>query len=96
MALDYTKLPDDTEQLKQMLLQQSAWVESLKAEVLRLRRWQFGRSSEAIDLSVAPGEVVALLGPSGSGKCRAPLVRNRRQRARSRSAASRGHRCRQN
>ncbi len=54
MALDYTKLPDDTEQLKQMLLQQSAWVESLKAEVLRLRRWQFGRSSESIDLSVAP------------------------------------------
>src|SRR5690606_23050147 len=27
---------------------------SLKAEVLRLRRWRFGRSAEAIDPGVAP------------------------------------------
>jgi transposase len=30
------------------------WVEALKAEVIRLRRWRFGRSSEIIDASIAP------------------------------------------
>jgi transposase len=54
MALDYATLPEDTEQLKQLLLRHVAWVESLTAEVLRLRRWRFGRSSEVIDVNVAP------------------------------------------
>jgi transposase len=54
MALEYTQLPDDPEELKQLLLKQASLVEALKAEVLRLRRWRFGRSSEAIDTSIAP------------------------------------------
>jgi transposase len=54
VALDYAALPDDTEELKQLLLKHSAWVEALKEEVVRLRRWRFGRSSEVIDVNVAP------------------------------------------
>jgi len=54
VALKYTELPDDNEELKQLLLKHSVWVEALKEEVVRLRRWQFGRSSEVIDASVAP------------------------------------------
>lgn len=54
MALDYASLPNDPEELKQQLLKHAAWVEQLKAEVLRLRRWRFGRSAEALDPSVAP------------------------------------------
>lgn len=54
MALNYATLPDDPEELKQQLLRHDAWVEALKEEVIRLRRWRFGRSSEAIDTSVAP------------------------------------------
>jgi hypothetical protein len=54
MALEYAQLPDDLEELKQMLLKHSSVVEALRAEVLRLRRWRFGRSSEIIDTSIAP------------------------------------------
>lgn len=54
MALEYAKLPNDPEELKQLLLQHSAWVEALKSEVIRLRRWRFGRSSEVIDPSILP------------------------------------------
>lgn len=65
MTLDYASLSDDPEELKQQLLKHAAWVEALKAEVLRLRRWRYGRSAEAMDLRVAPelplagGEVTA-------------------------------------
>ena len=38
----------------QLLLSRDALVEALKQEVIRLRRWRFGRSSEVIDASVAP------------------------------------------
>lgn len=54
MALEYSKLPNDIEALKQLLLQHSHWVDSLTEEVLRLRRWRFGRSSELIDVSILP------------------------------------------
>lgn len=54
MALEYAKLPNDPEELKQLLLQHSTWVEALKAEVIRLRRWRFGRSSEVIDPGILP------------------------------------------
>ena len=54
MALEYSKLPDDPEELKQLLLQHAQWVEVLRAEVLRLRRWRFGRSSEIIDPNISP------------------------------------------
>ena len=54
MALEYATLPNDAEELKQLLLKHAAWVEALKEEVIRLRRWRFGRSSEVIDASIAP------------------------------------------
>jgi transposase len=54
MALEYAQLPDNLEELKQMLLKHSSVVEALRAEVLRLRRWRFGRSSEVIDTNIAP------------------------------------------
>ena len=38
----------------QLLLSRDALVESLKEEVIRLRRWRFGRSSEVIDANMAP------------------------------------------
>jgi hypothetical protein len=37
VALEYAKLPNDTEELKQLLLQHSHWVEALREEVIRLR-----------------------------------------------------------
>ncbi len=54
MALEYAQLPNDPEELKQLLLKHSSWVEVLRAEVIRLRRWRFGRSAEVIDTSLAP------------------------------------------
>ena len=54
MALEYAKLPNDAEELKQLLLKHAGWVDALREEVLRLRRWRFGRSSEVIDVGVAP------------------------------------------
>jgi transposase len=54
VALDYAKLPNDPEELKQLLLQHSTWVDALREEVIRLRRWRFGRSSEVIDVAVLP------------------------------------------
>jgi transposase len=54
VALDYASLPSDIEELKQQLLRHAAWVEALKAEVVRLRRWRFGRSAEVIDAHLAP------------------------------------------
>lgn len=54
MALEYAQLPDDLEELKQMVLKHSSVVEALRAEVLRLRRWRFGRSAEVIDNDIAP------------------------------------------
>ncbi len=52
--LEYAQLPDDPEELKQLLLKHSSVIEVLRAEVLRLRRWRFGRSSEVLDTSIAP------------------------------------------
>ena len=54
MAIDYTTLRHDPEALLEQLLRRDTLVESLKEEVIRLRRWRFGRSSEVIDVSVAP------------------------------------------
>ena len=54
MVLEYAQLPNDPEELKQLLLKHSSVIEALRAEVLRLRRWRFGRSSEVIDPSRAP------------------------------------------
>jgi transposase len=54
VALDYAKLPNDPEELKQLVLKHARWVEALKTEVIRLRRWRYGHSSEVIDVSVVP------------------------------------------
>jgi transposase len=54
MALEYAQLPDDLEELKQMVLKHSGISEALRAEVLRLRRWRFGRSAEVIDTNISP------------------------------------------
>jgi transposase len=54
VAIDYTTLRGDPEGLMQLLLSRDALVESLKQEVIRLRRWRFGRSSEVIDANIAP------------------------------------------
>jgi transposase len=54
VAIDYTTLRDDPQGLMQLLLSRDALVESLKQEVIRLRRWRFGRSSEVIDANVSP------------------------------------------
>jgi len=54
VALDYAQLPNDPEELKRLLVQHSGWVEALRTEVIRLRRWRYGRSSEVIDVKVAP------------------------------------------
>jgi hypothetical protein len=54
MALKYAQLPDDLEGLKQMVLKHSSVAEALRAEVLRLLRWRFGRCSEVIDRNISP------------------------------------------
>ena len=72
MALEYTQLPDDVEELKHQLLKHAAWVEALKAEVIRLRRWRFGRSSELIDTSLAP-ELPLAGGTAPAATALAPL-----------------------
>jgi len=78
VALKYAQLPNDLEELKQLLLRHSGWVDALREEVIRLRRWRFGRSSEVIDVSVAPelplsgGEVPSTPPPQISPDTRRP------------------------
>jgi transposase len=45
--------PEDVEALKQMLAQRDALIAKLLAEIARLRRWQFGRSSERLEARLA-------------------------------------------
>ena len=54
MVRDTATLLATIDELTQRLGQKDAHIEALKAEVIRLRRWRFGRSSEVIDTSVAP------------------------------------------
>ena len=51
---DVATLLDQNAKLTQRVLGLSAQLEAMKAEVLRLRRWQFGRSAEVIDPTIAP------------------------------------------
>lgn len=80
MALDYATLSNDVEELKQQLLKHSAWVEALKEEVIRLRRWRFGRSSEILDASLLPelplsgGVVTPMSAPPLATDCDQPKV----------------------
>ena len=54
MAHDVATLLDENAKLAARVAQQDALVEALKAEVVRLRRWRFGRSAEVLDAAVAP------------------------------------------
>ena len=53
MALTHDQLPDDIEQLKRLLLGREALIAKLMAEIARLKRWRFGRSSERIDATLS-------------------------------------------
>jgi transposase len=48
-----TPLPDDIEALKRLLLDREALIAKLLTEIARLKRWQFGRSSERLDTTLA-------------------------------------------
>jgi transposase len=54
VAFDVAALQCRIGELEQRLGQKDVTIEALKAEVLRLRRWRFGRSAETLDPSVAP------------------------------------------
>jgi transposase len=53
MALQRDQLPDDVETLKRLLIGREELIEKLMAEISRLRRWRFGRSSERTDTELA-------------------------------------------
>jgi len=53
MALHRDQLPDDVETLKRLLIGREELIEKLMAEISRLRRWRFGRSSERTDTELA-------------------------------------------
>lgn len=53
MALARDQLPDDIEQLKRLLLGREALIAKLVAEIARLKRWRFGRSSERTDAALS-------------------------------------------
>ena len=48
-----TPLPSDIETLQQLLASRDELIAKLLAEIARLKRWQFGRSSERIDETLA-------------------------------------------
>jgi transposase len=58
------------------LAHKTTLVESLTAEVLRLRRWTFGRSAEKVDLTIAPELPLngAVIAPSGDAPAAAPAL----------------------
>mgnify|MGYP001121502971 FL=1 len=54
MAHDVAALQSRIEELEQRLERKDVHIEALKAEVIRLRRWRFGRSAETLDPGIAP------------------------------------------
>jgi transposase len=48
-----TPLPEDIDALKQLVAHRDALIAKLLAEIARLKRWQFGRSSEQLDATLA-------------------------------------------
>lgn len=54
MAHDVAALQSRIEELEQRLERKDVHIEALKAEVIRLRRWRFGRSAETFDPGIAP------------------------------------------
>jgi transposase len=53
MAFALDSLPDDIEVLKRLLLGRDELIAKLMAEIARLKRWQFGRSAERVDETLA-------------------------------------------
>lgn len=58
MPIDSTLLPDDVALLKRMVVTAGIEIEKLKAQIARLRRMQFGRSSEKLDTTIAQLELL--------------------------------------
>ena len=61
-------LPDDIATLKQLVASRDDMIARLMAEIARLKRWQYGRSSERIDalttqLQLALGELPVSTAP---------------------------------
>ena len=54
MAHDVAALQNRIDELEQRLERKDVHIEALKAEVIRLRRWRFGRSAETLDPGIAP------------------------------------------
>jgi transposase len=54
VAHDVAALQSRIEELEQRLERKDVHIEALKAEVIRLRRWRFGRSAETLDPNLAP------------------------------------------
>ena len=52
MTTESAPLPDDVEQLKQLVIAQRVELEHLKLVIAKLKRMQFGRSSEKLDREV--------------------------------------------
>jgi transposase len=48
-----TPLPNDVEALKQLVADRDGLIAKLLAEIARLKRWQFGRSSEQLEATLA-------------------------------------------
>jgi transposase len=57
MATETAALPDDVEQLKQLVIAQRVELEHLKLLIAKLRRMQFGRSSEKLDRELGQREL---------------------------------------
>ena len=57
MSIEPSALPDDVEQLKELVMAQRVELEHLKLLIAKLRRMQFGRSSEKLDRQVAQHEL---------------------------------------
>ena len=58
MPIDSAALPDDVVLLKRMVVTAQAEIDKLKAQLARLRRLQFGRSSEKLDATIAQLELL--------------------------------------
>lgn len=58
MPIDSTSLPNDVALLKRMVVTAGIEIDKLKAQIARLRRMQFGRSSEKLDATIAQLELL--------------------------------------
>lgn len=84
-----TPLPSDVEALKQLVADRDGLIAKLLAEIARLKRWQFGRSSERLDaalaqLQLALGDLPAAVAPVASAQQDLPAEESTQAPARSR------------